>query len=187
MKIGPREQIIITVVAVVVVVVAIGAFLVWPQIQKLGALDDDITAARADVASAQALLQTREQSKARASDTDAKWLRLANLVPDQPDLPSLIVELQDAAFASGVQLLGVTPSNPVGTANYYSIPAPSRDSRDLGGHRRLPAAPPQVQPRCSRIVESSTVRVNNADVDHQGECGGAGLLGARRSSRSRRT
>jgi Tfp pilus assembly protein PilO len=163
MKIGPREQIIASVVAVVVVLVAIGAFLVWPQVQRLGELDGEMKLARADVASAQALLQSREQSKQRASETDAKWMGLANLVTNEPDLPSLIVELQDAAFASGVQLLGVTPSNPVGTANYYSIPiqveivgswADTVDylQRLIKFNRGL------------RIVESSTVRVNNTDV-----------------------
>jgi Tfp pilus assembly protein PilO len=163
MKIGPREQIILSVVAVVVVILAIAAFLVWPQVQKLSSMDKDIALARADVASAQALLQTREQSKQRASDTDAKWLRLANLVPDGPDLPALIVELQDAAFASGVQLLGVTPSNPVGTANYYSIPIQVEivgtwaDTVDY--LQRLPKFN-----RGLRIVESSTTRVNNSDV-----------------------
>ena len=163
MKIGPRERIIVAVVAVVIVLGAIGAFLVWPQIQKLGQVNGSISAARADVATAQALLETREQSKQRASDTDAKWLRLANLVPGEPDLPSLIVELQDAAFASGVQLLAVTPSNPVGTANYYSIPI---QVEVLGSWADTVDYLQRVYKlnRGVRIVDSSTVRVNNTDV-----------------------
>jgi type IV pilus assembly protein PilO len=122
MKIGPREQIILSVAAVVIVLLAIGAFLVWPQVQQLGALDTKITAARSDVAASQALLAVRMQSKDRASETDAQWLRLSNLVPDGPDLPSLIVELQDAAFASGVQLISVTPSTVKPSAAYYTLP-----------------------------------------------------------------
>lgn len=122
MKIGPREQIILSVAVVVVVLLAIGAFLVWPQFQQLGALDQKISAAHADVSSAQALLAVRMQSKDRASETDAKWLRLSNLVPDGPDLPSFIVELQDAAFASGVQLVAVAPDAPKPTATYYVVP-----------------------------------------------------------------
>jgi type IV pilus assembly protein PilO len=163
MKIGPREQIILAIVGVVLVIAAIGAFLIWPQVQRLSALDGEIATARADVASAQAMLQTVEQSKARASETDAKWLRLANLVPDGPDLPSLIVELQDSAFDSGVQLLGVTPSNPVPTSSYYSIPIQVEiigtwaDTVDY--LQRLVKFNRGV-----RVVESSTTRVSNADV-----------------------
>ena len=166
MKIGPREQIILAIVGVVLVVVAIGAFLVWPQVQQLGAIDGQIATARADVASAQAMLQTVEQSKARASDTDAKWMRLANLVPDGPDLPSLIVELQDAAFASGVQLLGVTPSNPVGNGSYYTVPIQVQVigtwSDTVDYLQRLPKFN-----RGLRVVESSTARTTNDAVKAQ--------------------
>lgn len=163
MRIGPREQIIISVVAVVIVLAAIGGFLVWPQIKQLGETQNQIKSARDDVASAQALLRTREQSKQRASETDAKWLRLANLVPDGPDLPSLIVELQDAAFSSGVQLLGVTPSNPVATESYYSIPI---EVDVLGTWADTVDYLQRLYKfnRGVRIVESSTVRVNNPDV-----------------------
>jgi Tfp pilus assembly protein PilO len=124
MKIGAREQILLVAIGVVVILVAIGAFLVWPQFQKLGELDKQIATARTDVDLAKALLVQREQSKSRAADTDAKWMRLSNLVPEGPDLPSMIIELQDAAFASGVQLVGVTPSAPTQTtgAAYWSVP-----------------------------------------------------------------
>lgn len=163
MKIGPREQVIISAVVVVVILGAIIGFLIWPQIRRIGDLDGQIASAQGDVASARALLQTREQSKARAADTNARWLRLANLVPDGPDLPSLIVELQDAAFDSGVQLLGVTPSAPVGAATYYSIPI----KLDVVGTwadtvdylQRL-----QKFNRGLRIVDSSSARVQNTDV-----------------------
>jgi len=113
MRFGSRERILLVAIAVVVVLVAIGAFLVWPQVQKLGQLDTQIATANQDVAVAKGLLQQREQTKQRAADTDAKWLRLSNLVPEGPDLPSMIIELQDTAFASGVQLIGVIPGAPV--------------------------------------------------------------------------
>jgi type IV pilus assembly protein PilO len=164
MKFGPRERIIASVIAVVVVLVAMAVFLVWPQIQKMGELDAQISAARSDAATAQAQLETLKQSKARASDTDAAWLRLANLVPNGPDLPSLIVELQDAAFDSGVQLFTVTPSNPVGAAGYATIPIQVEivgtwaDTVDY--IQRLPKFN-----RGLRVVESSTARVNNSEIE----------------------
>lgn len=162
MKLGPREQLIGSVVVVVVVLVAIGAFLVYPQIQQSSSLDTQIAQARIDNESAKALLNVRVQSKNRAAETDAKWLRLANLVPDGPDLPSLIVELQDSAFASGVQLIGVTPSPPTSGATYYTIPISTQvigtwsDTVDyLQRILRLN--------RGLRIVESSSARTNNSD------------------------
>jgi Tfp pilus assembly protein PilO len=122
MKIGPREQIIIAVAVVAVVLVAIVVGLILPQIGANSELDKNIVTARGEVEAAKGLLAVRAQSKDRAAATDAKWLRLADLVPESPDLPSLIVELQDAAFASGVQMTAVTPSPPTVGATYYTIP-----------------------------------------------------------------
>ena len=162
MKIGPREQIILSVAVVVVVLVAIGAFLVYPQIAQLGAMDGKIAAARADVEAAKGLLAVRVQSKNRAAETDAKWLRLANLVPEGPDLPSFIVELQDSAFASGVQVIAVTPSIPQATSSYYSIPITMQVigtwSDTVDYLQRL-----MKLNRGVRILQSSSVRTSNSE------------------------
>lgn len=122
MNIGPREQLLISVMAAVAVVILLVVFLVVPQSQEASKLDAQIVSARADAAAAKALVGVRQQSKNRAAETDAHWLRLANLAPESPDLPSLIVELQDSAFASGVQLIAVTPSEPKSLTKYYAIP-----------------------------------------------------------------
>ena len=112
MKIGPREQLILVIVGLLVVLVAVAALLVWPQYQKQKALDEDLAAATAQLQTSKDLLAQRQQIKNRAATTDAQWLRLASLVPENPDLPSLIIDLQDAAFASGVQMNGVAPADP---------------------------------------------------------------------------
>ena len=162
MKIGPREQIILAIVAVVVVIVGIGAFLVWPQIQQLSDLDGKISSAQQDVNSARQLYAVRVQSKNRAAETDAKWLRQSNLVPEGPDLPSLIVELQDTAFSSGVQLIAVTPSTPSGTQTYYTIPISMQVigtwSDTVDYLQRL-----LKLNRGLRIVQSSSVRTSNTE------------------------
>jgi Tfp pilus assembly protein PilO len=162
MKIGPREQLIIAGVAIVVVVVALGALLVWPKYQELGALDGQISAAQVEVDSAKALLTTREASKNRAVETDARWLRLANLVPDGPDLPSLIVELQDAAFTSGVQLIAVTPSPPNATTTYYSIPVQLQVLGTWADTVDFLQRAAKLD-RGIRIVESSSSRTDNTE------------------------
>ena len=112
MKIGPREQFILLIVGVAVVVIAVGALFAWPQFRKLSTLDAQIKTAQDQVAGAKTLLAQREAVKNRAAQTDAQWLRLSNLVPDSPDLPSVIIELQDAAFATDMQLTAVTPGPP---------------------------------------------------------------------------
>jgi len=122
MKIAPREQFILTVVGCVLLVVVLVALLIYPSFKNLATLDSQITQAQSDVSVAKSLLAQRQGIKDRSSQTDAKWLTLANQVPDSPDLPSLIIELQDAAFDSGVQLIAVTPGEPTTLGEYASVP-----------------------------------------------------------------
>jgi Tfp pilus assembly protein PilO len=124
MKIGPREQLILVIIGLFVLFVAIAALIVWPQYQKQQSLDSQIAAAETQLQTSKTLLAQRQQIKNRTAATDAQWLALASLVPENPDLPSLIIEIQDVAFASGVQINAITPGEPVGSADnsYVAVP-----------------------------------------------------------------
>ncbi len=122
MKIAPREQFILTVVACVLLIVIMVAALIYPSYKSLSGLDAKIATAQTEVSTAKALLAQRQAIKNRSAETDAKWITLANQVPDNPDLPALIIELQDAAFDSGVQLVGVTPTKPTLDGSYVTVP-----------------------------------------------------------------
>jgi type IV pilus assembly protein PilO len=103
---------IITIAAAVIILVALVAFLVYPQFEKWTALNAEVAAATQQADAAKLQLQERQGFKDRAVETSAKWLRLENQVPENPDLPSLIIELQDNAFKYGVQVALVTPATP---------------------------------------------------------------------------
>ena len=72
-----------------------------------------IQEAEQEVDEANALLLQRQDMKDRAAQTDAAYLRLANSVPETPELPSLIIELQDVALQSGVNFEGLRPEDPI--------------------------------------------------------------------------
>lgn len=113
MTVSSRDRLIITVILSVLIVGGLIGFLVYPQFDQLGKLSAQVTDAESQVQSARLQLQERQGFKDRATETSAKWLRLQNQVPENPDLPSLIIELQDTAFKSGVQVLTVTPAAPI--------------------------------------------------------------------------
>jgi hypothetical protein len=50
---------------------------------------------------------------ARAAATEAELLQVGTQMPDSPQLPSLIIELQDIANASGVKVTSIAPGQPV--------------------------------------------------------------------------
>jgi len=122
MKIAPREQFILSVIGSVLLVVIMIALLIYPSYTRIGALDTEIADAQTGLSTTKSLLAQRQAIKDQAAQTDAKWLALANEVPDSPDLPALIIELQDSAFESGVQLVAATPTKPVNKGTYVGVP-----------------------------------------------------------------
>jgi len=124
MKITPRLQFILTVVGLAIVVVVVGLVIVWPQYRVLGAMDAKLALADQEVTLQRTRLAQRQEIKNRASQIDARWLTLANEVPTGPDLPALIIELQDLAFSTGVQLTAITPGAPAVSIDgaYWKVP-----------------------------------------------------------------
>lgn len=167
MKMSMRDQLLLTIVGLVIVLALVVGFLVVPQFSALGRLDTEIKDAEAAVAVQKTLLEQREAMKDKAAETNVKTLALGNLMPDRPDLPSLIVELQDTAFAAGVDLTAITPSEPTlsGTGDYFVVPlimtvkGTWADTADL--LQKLPRLTRGV-----RTVEFQTAVVDNADDDY---------------------
>ena len=113
MRISPRDKLILVAVAIAVVAVIAGLLLITPQLKTIATINDQIKVAEHDVDEANALLMQRQDMKDRAAQTDAAYLRLANQVPETPELPSLIIELQDIALQSGVEFEGLKPEDPI--------------------------------------------------------------------------
>lgn len=121
MNLSPRDRLIAVIAACVVGVLVLFFVLVYPQIGKLGPLDAQIAAAQSSAQAAKLKLAQRQGFRDRAIENNAKWLRLMNQVPDNPDLASLIIELQDTAFKSGVQVVTVSPAQPANKGAFSAI------------------------------------------------------------------
>jgi type IV pilus assembly protein PilO len=109
MRLSARDQIIIAVVVLVLFAVAFFFFLILPQINRIGDLESQLDQANQQAQQSQALLQRRLESKARSAETQVSRMELSSAVPEAPQLPSIIVELQDSANAAGVDLVAITP------------------------------------------------------------------------------
>ncbi len=113
MRISPRDKLILVAVAIAVVAVIAVVLLIVPQFKTIATIDQQIQQATREVDEANALLQQRQEMKDRAAQTDAAYLRLANSVPETPELPSLIIELQDVALQAGVSFEALRPEDPI--------------------------------------------------------------------------
>ena len=109
MRLSARDQIIIAVVVLILFAVAFFFFLILPQINRIGDLESQLDQANQQTQQSQALLQRRLESKAHSAETQVSRMELSSAVPEAPQLPSIIVELQDSANAAGVDLVAITP------------------------------------------------------------------------------
>ncbi len=112
MKLTSMQKMIAVIVAIVIAAVLVVVFLIMPQFSTLSDLDAQLSAAQLSVQQAQATLTQLESVKQGAAITDAELLKGGTEMPDSPQLPTLIIELQDIAAASGVTVTHFGPSQP---------------------------------------------------------------------------
>lgn len=113
MKLTATHKLIISILVVVVLAIAAILLLIVPQISRLSSLSAEIDQANADYEAASLVLERRQEAKARAASTETELLRLSNELPEAPELPALIIDLQNTANVSGLDFARVTPGVPV--------------------------------------------------------------------------
>lgn len=124
MKLTSMQKMLAVIALIVLASIAVFALVILPKFGELALLDSDLQAAKDQVAQTQTVLNQLQQAKANAAVTQADLLRLSNEFPENPELPSLIIELQDVANSSGIRFNSVTPQEPVNTPgqSYTELP-----------------------------------------------------------------
>jgi len=117
MKLTSQQKMIIVAALIVVVAALAVLFVIMPQFTQLADLQTQKDAANARAAAASGVLETLRAAKGRAAITQAELLQIGTQMPDSPQLPSLIIELQDIANASGVKVTSMAPGQPVVAAS----------------------------------------------------------------------
>ena len=102
MKITSMQKMIAVVVLGIVLAAVAFVLLVLPMFAELDSLSAQKTNAEQQRQQAQAVLAGLEQAKSQSAATEAKLLKIGTQMPDSPQLPTLIMELQDIANNAGV-------------------------------------------------------------------------------------
>lgn len=111
-RISAQVQLYIAIAVIAVVALAVTFLGILPQFQKASTVSATITTEQSNLSAAQALLARRQSAKSQSAANEVELMRIANQVPDSPQLPSVIIELQDVANASGVSLQSIAPGEP---------------------------------------------------------------------------
>lgn len=112
LKLSSRDTLIAALIGIIVVAGLVVAFLIMPRFKEIGRLEAELAQADQQIAEAQAVLNRRQDAKAAAAKTQAELLALANSMPDAPEMPTLIIELQDIANEAGLVFVSVKPTDP---------------------------------------------------------------------------
>jgi len=165
MRLSYRNQLILTGALIAILVALVVVLLIVPRLSEVRDIDERISEAEAQISQAEALLSQRQAVKARFAETEAKRMRLANQMPETPELPSLIVELQDTANAAGLEFASLTPALPEPMEEGYSqvtmtmvVRGTWQDTVDF--LQRLPRLTRQV-----RVIGFDTIQYEDADFE----------------------
>jgi Tfp pilus assembly protein PilO len=116
MKITSMQKMIITVLALLIVAALVVVFLILPKFTELDTLNSQRADANLQLEQARAVLGQLEDSKSKSAQTEAEILKIGTQMPDSPQLPTLIIEMQDIANASGVTVTSFAPAQPTPVA-----------------------------------------------------------------------
>ncbi len=120
MNLSPSQKLIIAIVLIAVVAAAALFLLIVPKFTQMATLDDQIAQAADEIDSARSLLSQRQEVKARSPQTEAQLLALANQLPESPEMPGLIIELQDTVNTSGMEFISIQPGEPEAIEGGYT-------------------------------------------------------------------
>jgi type IV pilus assembly protein PilO len=120
-----RNILILGLLIIVLVVVGYYFLLLRPLLGTLDARAQERSAKESELASLQQEVAQLEAAKRNAPETERQLLELAKRVPTQPEIPTLVVQIEDVADASGVSQLSIepgTPGPPPGGGNFSVVP-----------------------------------------------------------------
>jgi Tfp pilus assembly protein PilO len=112
MTISRRVRFILGGIALVVLAVLVWFFVLNPIRDDIKTTEKEIEEQRAQLSVAKATLAQAETTRAEGKRNQARLLELAKMVPPAPELPSLLLQIQDLADQSGIDFISISPGEP---------------------------------------------------------------------------
>ncbi len=120
-KITPRQQVVIAGVGFGLLILALIFFLVLPQIVRMGSLRAEESSARQEYDAAKTTLKQLEDIKKSSRKTETELLRLERRAPEEAELPSLMIQIEDTAKKAGISFVSIIPKDPEQKVDYKIV------------------------------------------------------------------
>lgn len=116
------QRIIVAAIAFIVTALLLVIFVLVPQIVSLrGAMAEEAQASQS-LESAKATLKQLEDLKRESQKTESRLVQVNRKTPSDAELPSLIMQMEDASKKAGVDFILIKPGPPVQKDEYQEIP-----------------------------------------------------------------
>lgn len=117
-----REQILVGVTAVVILTVIFGVFMFKPQYDRLSDAQSQQAEEKQTQETKKAEIASLKAAKDNAAATEAKSLALGKRMPEEADLPTVIVELDDLGKRHNVKVHDIAATTASPGSGYSYIP-----------------------------------------------------------------
>lgn len=111
----------VVLVPALLIVAAVGYFLLLkPKQDQAGRLDEEIAQLQTEIDGVMAARQAPEEPEVKIRVADL--FRLTKAMPDEDDMPGIILELNNVASAAGIEFVSISPLEPVAGSGFSRVP-----------------------------------------------------------------
>ena len=170
-----RTRLVLAIVGVVLILLLFFFFFIRPRQADLSKVREDIEAEEARTAQLNTELARLQELQADAPALQAELAKIRGYVPQDDEVPNFIFLVQDAANASGVEFVSITPEQPkpppegaalaeiritLGTGGgYFAVQDFVRRLHDLDRATRVDSLQLTRDEESGDIIMSGTVRI----------------------------
>lgn len=121
-RLSQRDQILVVVGSISLAVIVVYFLILMPQFGRLGDLNKKEETLNNQLEEAKLNLTRLKSIQAEAAQTEAKLISLAQRLPDDAEIPALVVELQNVANSSGLAFNSAKIGDVVDQSGFAEIP-----------------------------------------------------------------
>jgi type IV pilus assembly protein PilO len=161
LKLPLYKRVAILVVLVAVLVGTCVWFLIFPEYERMGQMDQELSRLEADLIQKQRIANNLPKFKAEFLKLEEQLKAALTQLPNKKEIPSLLTNLATIARDNGLDVVSFSPKGEVSKGFYAEVPG----SVDLRGTYHQIAEFAQAVSKLSRIVNLSDLELSGPKIE----------------------